>query len=188
MLNSKTPKVGQEVRFEINATEPLNRIVYEVMGRGDIVFARSEDIHNTFTHSFSFMATHQMAPRARIVAYYVRPDNQEVVADALNFDIDGIFRTPVFCETNVEETKPGALVDVRVATNPNAYVAILGIDQSILLLKSGNDITQDDVIEELETYDSGNKNKNMPPWYRRRKRSIWWPGSTTSGRLQSVIF
>ena len=32
-----------------------------------------------------------MAPVARVVVYYVRPDG-EVVADALNFDIEGTFQ------------------------------------------------------------------------------------------------
>ena len=32
-----------------------------------------------------------MAPVARVVVYYVRPDG-EVVADALNFDVEGTFQ------------------------------------------------------------------------------------------------
>ncbi|CAG2164131.1 unnamed protein product, partial [Oppiella nova] len=176
-------RVGEEVRFMVNATEPLTRIVYEVMGRGDIVLARSVDVPNSNSFDFSLMATHKMAPKARVVCYYVRPDNQEVVADALNFDVEGVFKTQVTVDTNVRETKPGALVDVRVDTKPNAYVGILGIDQSVLLLKSGNDITQQDVINELQTYDTGKtSNRHLPRWYR-NKRSLWWPGSSTTGEI-----
>ena len=161
--------VDQEVSFMVNATEPLNRLVYEVMGRGDIVLARSENVPNANSFVFSFMVTHRMAPKARIVIYYVRKDNQEVVADALNFDVSGVFKTDVTVSTNVKETKPGAMVDVRVDTKPNAFVGILGIDQSVLLLKSGNDITQQDVINELETYDAGKTNKHFPRWYRSKR-------------------
>ena len=175
-------KVGEEVRFMVNATEPLTRIVYEVMGRGDIVLARSVDVPNSNTFYLNFMVSHSMAPKARIVVYYVRKDNQEIVADALNFDVEGVFRTEVTVSTNVKETKPGAMVDVRVQTNPNAFVGILGIDQSVLLLKSGNDITQQDVINELETYDTGKTNKHFPGWLR-SKRSLWWPGSSTTGEI-----
>ena len=174
-------KVGDEIRFMVNATEPLSRIVYEVMGRGDIVLARSVDVPNSNTFEFNIMVTHRMAPKARIVAYYVRKDNQEVVADALNFDVEGVFKTEITVDTNVKETKPGALVDVRIATKPNAFVGILGIDQSVLLLKSGNDITQQDVINELETYDTGKTNR-FPRWFR-SKRSLWWPGSSTTGEI-----
>lgn len=33
-------------------------------------------------------------------------------------------------------------VELTVETKPNSYVGILGVDQSVLLLKSGNDITE----------------------------------------------
>jgi hypothetical protein len=53
----------------------------------------------------------------------------------------------------------------------------------VLLLKSGNDITQQDVINELETYDTGKSNKDIPRWYGINKKSFWWPGSSTTGEI-----
>jgi CD109 antigen len=44
--------------------------------------------------------------------------------------------------TNTEETQPGTDVELTVEAMPNSYVGILGVDQSVLLLKSGNDITK----------------------------------------------
>jgi hypothetical protein len=44
--------------------------------------------------------------------------------------------------TNSEETQPGTDVELTVEAKPNSYVGILGVDQSVLLLKSGNDITE----------------------------------------------
>jgi len=38
--------------------------------------------------------------------------------------------------------EPGKTVDVTVKAKPNSYVGVLGVDQSVLLLKSGNDLTQ----------------------------------------------
>ena len=43
------------------------------------------------SHTFRFQATATMAPVARVVVYYVRADG-EVVADALNFDVEGTFQ------------------------------------------------------------------------------------------------
>jgi hypothetical protein len=43
--------------------------------------------------------------------------------------------------TDVEETRPGTNVELTFEAKPNSYVGVLGIDQSVLLLKSGNDIT-----------------------------------------------
>ena len=177
-LRTENPTVDKEVELEINATEPLTQLVYEVLGRGDIVLAGAIDIPNVKTYRFSIPITYKMAPKARVVVYYVRKENSEIVADAVNFDVIGVLRTPVSIKTSVKETKPGAPVNVTVDTKPNAYVGLLGIDQSVLLLKSGNDITQNDVITELETYDGGKKKKYWP--YYRKKRSLWWPGSATA--------
>ncbi|CAG2173697.1 unnamed protein product [Oppiella nova] len=148
-------RVGQEVKFCVTATEPLTRIVYEVIGGGDIVLTHSLDIPgNSNSYEFSVMAVHRMAPKARILCYYVREDNEEVVADAMDFEVDGLFRTEVSIDTDLKEAEPGAQVAVRVNTKPDAWVGIVGVDQSVLLLKSGNDMTHKDVIQKLQTYDT----------------------------------
>jgi len=148
-------RVGHEVKFRVTATEPLTRIVYEVMGGGDIVLTHSLDIPgNSSSYEFSVMAVHKMAPKARILCYYVREDKEEVVADAMDFEVDGLFRTDVSIDTDLKEAEPGAQVAVRVNTKPDAWVGIVGVDQSVLLLKSGNDMTREAVIQELQTFDT----------------------------------
>lgn len=39
------------------------------------------------------------------------------------------------------ETQPGNNVDITIRTKPNSYVGLLGVDQSVLLLRSGNDLS-----------------------------------------------
>ena len=41
-----------------------------------------------------------------------------------------------------DSVEPGKTVDVIVKAKPNSYVGVLGVDQSVLLLRTGNDITQ----------------------------------------------
>ena len=43
---------------------------------------------------------------------------------------------------NPTEAEPGNNVEMTIETKPNSYVGLLAVDQSVLLLKSGNDITQ----------------------------------------------
>ncbi|CAG2104014.1 unnamed protein product, partial [Medioppia subpectinata] len=77
--DTTTITVGQEVKFMVNATEPIVRLVCEVMGRGDIAWAKSFDIHTniTFGYEFSVATVNQMAPSTRVLCHYVRPDNRE---------------------------------------------------------------------------------------------------------------
>lgn len=53
------------------------------------------DIPNVKTYRFSIPISYKMAPKARVVVYYVRKENGEIIADAVNFDVAGVFRTPV---------------------------------------------------------------------------------------------
>ena len=41
-----------------------------------------------------------------------------------------------------DSVEPGKTVDVLIKAKPNSYVGVLAVDQSVLLLRSGNDITQ----------------------------------------------
>lgn len=50
------------------------------------------------------------------------------------------------------ETRPGEQLSITVNTKPNSYVGLLGVDQSVLLLKKGNDLEKSAVFEELEKY------------------------------------
>lgn len=42
-----------------------------------------------------------------------------------------------------QSAEPGERVKLKVKADPNSYVGLLAVDQSVLLLKSGNDITKE---------------------------------------------
>lgn len=44
-----------------------------------------------------------------------------------------------------DKAQPGDNVSVTVTADPQSFVNLLAVDQSVLLLKSGNDISQADV-------------------------------------------
>ena len=49
-----------------------------------------------------------------------------------------------------------------MTTNPGSFVGLLGVDQSVLILKKGNDIEQSTVFNELEKYN--NIDKHNQKW------------------------
>ncbi|KPM04180.1 CD109 antigen-like protein [Sarcoptes scabiei] len=165
-LLRKSFQVGEELSFDVQATEPFDDLVYQVMAKGDIVFSQNVHLESQTSTKISLITTHKMTPRSRIIVYYIRKENSEIVADALSFEVDGVFKTPVQIKSNVNQTKPGAPVSIEILTKPMAYVGLLGVDQSLLLLKQGFDITTDDVLTELNSYDSGKKiEKNSIDWF-----------------------
>ncbi|KAL5016385.1 hypothetical protein ScPMuIL_005974 [Solemya velum] len=68
----------------------------------------------------------------------------------------------VSLEFDQNQVLPGENVGLTVRADPNSYVSILAVDQSVLLLKGGNDITQSQVLEELQTYDSNGEEPDFP--------------------------
>ncbi|KAG0723947.1 C3 and PZP-like alpha-2-macroglobulin domain-containing protein 8 [Chionoecetes opilio] len=122
-----------------------------------------------------------MAPRARLLIYYVREDG-EVVADSLHFAVLGAIQNEVTVNLNPNVVDAGGEVDITVTTKPNAFVGVLAVDQRALLVGAHNHLSQDEVIEELESYDPGRRNL-AAPWHslRRRKRALFnWMGTTTA--------
>lgn len=55
-------------------------------------------------------------------------------------------------ESSTLETRPGQNVELKITTRPNSFVGVLGVDQSVVLLKSGNDLSQNEVFDELDEY------------------------------------
>lgn len=45
-------------------------------------------------------------------------------------------------DSTLEESEPGGNIQLNIETKPNSYVGVLGIDQSVQLLKTGNDIDE----------------------------------------------
>jgi hypothetical protein len=74
--------------------------------------------------------------------------------------------------TNAEETQPGKNVELTVEAKPNSYVGILGVDQSVLLLKSGNDITE--VNGKTAVRFSVNFVKNVQIYITFQSQAIFW--------------
>lgn len=54
--------------------------------------------------------------------------------------------------TNVKEVQPGRQVNIRLQTTPNSLVGVLGVDQGVLKLKSGNDIILPEVCYGVSYY------------------------------------
>lgn len=106
--------------------------------------------------------------------------------------------------------EPGKAVDIVVKAKPNSYVGVLGVDQSVLLLRTGNDITkvasvcfskvpnkvkpnfffvsrlQQDVLDEVKSYDSARRPEFASWLPELGGNSFWWPSSATAGEVFSV--
>lgn len=68
-------------------------------------------------------------------------------------------------ELATQKALPGQDIDITITSKPNSFIGLLGIDQSVLLLKKGNDLDKAEVLDELDQY-----SRNYYPPSRRDKR------------------
>ncbi|XP_046569084.1 CD109 antigen-like isoform X2 [Haliotis rubra] len=161
-LTNKGLKAGQAATFTIELTEDVPFITYEVLSRGTVDITDQVSVGGQNPVQFNVPVSATMAPEAHIIAYYVRKSG-EVVADGLSFSVDDIFDNKVSIDFSRNESKPHENIDVLVSADPLSSVNLLAVDQSVLLLKSGNDITTDQVLDELKTYSSGQTDGEFSP-------------------------
>lgn len=73
---------------------------------------------------------------------------QEILVDSMNFRVQGLFQNDVQISVNPTKVSPydaqgkKAQVEFRIKADPQSFVGLLAVDQSVKLLKEGNDITQ----------------------------------------------
>ncbi|XP_078044261.1 thioester-containing protein 1 allele R1 isoform X3 [Augochlora pura] len=181
ILKTEIPMVNHDIEIEVNSTIPLKYINYEIFGRGDILDAGSIYVQNKYTTTFKFLATYVMAPTAHVIVYYVGNDG-EVIADALDVDLEGVLQNFVDINVAPGEVAPGENVNLVITSKPNSYVGLLGVDQRSILLKSGNDISREQVYKELKSYDMVRDSPYEDSVF---DRYLWSRGSATANDVFS---
>nr|BAR45614.1 thioester-containing protein 3 [Scolopendra japonica] len=179
VLTTLQPKANEEVIITVNSTVRLNTFNVVVMGRGDIVFAETVNAGGERSIKVKFFITRAMAPNIRFIVYYTDLSG-EVVADGISFEVEGVFQNYVNIESNSKDVKPKDTVNLQISTNPNSFVGLLGIDQSVLILKTGNDISQQEILYQLDEFDPGKQPYSKEDLY---YNSVWFPGSATASEV-----
>lgn len=123
----------------------MKSLTYLVMGRGELLVARTIPLDSVMVHTFKFMSSFAMVPRAKIIVYYVT-EGGEIVSERATITFRSQFQNFVKIELSKQRAKPGEDISLTVSTKPNSLVALLGVDQSVNLLKKGNDLDQDEIF------------------------------------------
>lgn len=186
MLRTRNPKVGENLRIGIVSTHPLTRLNYAIFGRGKLIFASTlEGVATDTYNEINFRANADVAPQCRVIVYALL--DGEIVADSVDFEVDGTLTNYVEIFASRRQTLPGKDVTVNVKTQPNSFVGLMAVEKSVLAFTPGHDITMSDVINELRGYDSA-VNPDFFPWFRvvrPLKGYLYW--HTGSSGAQNVF-
>ena len=93
--------------------------------------------------TFSVALSRDMVPTARIIAYYII--NGEVVADALNFFVNGTRMNDVDVRVNLGKDFSRDTIEISGRTEPSSYIAFSGLDYDFWVYDTTTFFTEYDV-------------------------------------------
>ncbi|XP_073826161.1 CD109 antigen-like [Musca autumnalis] len=154
-LQEDEPILGEKFTIDILSDKPLSDFVYIVIARGKILRQQLVRLNDGTTkcYSFKMMATFDMVPETKIFAYFI-DDTGEVRSSMVELRFEKQFQNKLNISA-LEETKPGAEVTLQIETDPESFVGLLAVDQSVLLLETENDFDYETIFYDLNSYESG---------------------------------
>ncbi|XP_076095866.1 CD109 antigen-like [Mytilus galloprovincialis] len=152
--NNKAAKPGEFLPLLVKVTESIGYCSYKVLSKGSLVVQGRFNMNQSKQRNQRLNITYGMVPQAKLLVYYARRQDGEIVADAITIPIEDIFDNTVSLTFNKKRATPGEEVSLQLTADRNSLVSVLAVDKSVLLLKSGNDITTQDVFNELQRYNN----------------------------------
>ncbi|XP_068143554.1 CD109 antigen isoform X3 [Drosophila tropicalis] len=150
VLKTQPLKLGKSVSFEVKSNAEIPYFAYTIVARGNIVESDYVDVpEGRKTHTVKFTPTFAMVPKATIFVYYIFDNELRFEEETINFDKD--FENSIDISAPVD-AKPSEEIKLKVKTDADSFVGLLGVDQSVLLLKSGNDLDRETIFSDLNKY------------------------------------
>nr|ADE45341.1 thioester-containing protein 1.4 [Biomphalaria glabrata] len=144
-LLSKLVKAESDVLIKITSTEAIDSLAYEIRSRSDHVKSGVLELSGQREFNATFKVEPSWAPIAQLLMYYIRRDSNEVVTDSLAFNVEGMFKNKVNVAFKENETDINKNVSLELSADSDSQIYVLAVDQSVLLLKTGNDLTPNKV-------------------------------------------
>uniref|UniRef100_A0A4Y0BNW4 TEP1-F n=1 Tax=Anopheles funestus TaxID=62324 RepID=A0A4Y0BNW4_ANOFN len=158
---------GKELKFDVACTKPLQFVAYTLLARGELLVGGAVEGSDNKTISITIPSTYCMVPRAKLLVHYISTAGY-IVSSYAKVKFEKLFENKIHLNLSKDELKPGEPLDIDVQTEEGSFVGLLAVDQSVLLLKSGNDISSEQIEQELEKYESAQNCHGF------------WDGSNTS--------
>ncbi|XP_017029366.1 thioester-containing protein 1 allele S3-like [Drosophila kikkawai] len=147
-INTKSPRLGHVVSFDVKSPNYIPYFVFTIVARGNIVLTQYINVPmGQKTRSATFTPTFEMLPTATIYIHYVVNNRLHFEEQSIEFEKEFINSIDISAPLNA---RPSERVKLTVKTDADSFVGLLGVDQSVLLHKSGNDLSRDNIFNGLK--------------------------------------
>ncbi|XP_061388606.1 thioester-containing protein 1 allele R1-like [Musca vetustissima] len=144
-------KLFQAEHFTVKSSKPLPYLDYNVIARGNIVKTGHIDLpQKPMVHNITIIPELVYSPSFAIYIYYIDEQGEYHYAERACF-IDYELENKISI-TAADQVKPGQEVTLKIKTAPNSFVGLMAVDQSVLLLRSNNDIRDNELSWTVNSY------------------------------------
>uniref|UniRef100_A0A1A9W1S3 TEP1-F n=1 Tax=Glossina brevipalpis TaxID=37001 RepID=A0A1A9W1S3_9MUSC len=147
--------INQEISVTVRCSEPMKYFIYQLVGRGDILLSRSVEVSDNTQHTFKFLATFAMMPRAKLLIYTVI--NGELVYDEQDVELEQNLLNNVQL-TTASNVPPGQDIDISITAKPYNYIGLMVVDENAINLRRGSDLSIENLMTALNDYELNDVN------------------------------
>lgn len=140
------PMLKHPVEVLVQSSFRMNLVIYYVISQGEILASGRISVNFKRTATFSYLATFPMVPEASLVVFTI--NDAMLWKDIVRFKVHELVNF-VDIEISSNSAEPRAQIFLEVKSNPGSTIGLLAVDRSLLQLGTGNDITQQIVLEKL---------------------------------------
>lgn len=140
-----------------------------MISQGKLIHSNSLEVPQRNYHVFSFPATFDLVPKAHLIVYYFKGD--DIISAKIDIAIREDLNNFIKLKLSSARVKPGETINIDITSKPKSLVGLLGIDQSVLLLKKNPELSIDDAWNERELYQyqfherNAKLNMGHPPYF-----------------------
>ncbi|XP_061401081.1 thioester-containing protein 1 allele R1-like [Musca vetustissima] len=160
---TKEFQIGEDFTLDVVSQKPLSYLVYTIKARGKII--QNKYIHideqNQHRYKLQLKATFDMIPKADVFIYSI--DDGKFCCDETTINICNEFENKLEISAP-EQAKASDVVNLAIKSDTDSFIGLLAVDQSVLLLQSGNDFDKDAIFNGLNCNERQLHGFNSPGW------------------------
>lgn len=147
-----SPTLDSEFEVEIISAVPLQNYTYQLISKGKVVKSQTVAIPGNKNNNLrlKLQATYDLAPKAHLIIYVVHAG--KIIDSTVTIELRKRLANFIDLTLTPETAKPAETIEIAVKSNPKSFIGLLGVDQSVLLLKSGNDFAIEEAFRELDSF------------------------------------
>lgn len=128
---------------------------YLVISRGKIIESNTNEFvpcEGGGNGKITIVPTYDCTPKVQILVYILL--GKALCSKKLEIELKHSLGNFIDLSVAPETAKPGDIVDLNISSNAKSFIGLLGVDQSVLLLRAGNDLAIDGIWNEVEMFHS----------------------------------